>query len=434
MSAFLKKIIIAIITWEARAVLRKYQPKVVAITGSVGKTATKDAVYAVLAKGHHVRRSEKSFNSEIGIPLTILGVPNAWSNPLRWLTNIFDGLFLLFSSARYPEWLVLEVGADRPGDIKQVASWLSVDIAVITRLPEMPVHVEFFDSPDAVVEEKAQLIKALKPEGTLVLYGDDKKTAALASRFTGRVLRFGFEEGEVRGEHVKLLFEGGSSAEAGWPVGMELSLKVGDATAPVSVLGSIGSHALLPLLAGAAVGHALGKGMGEIVEALHNYDAPKGRMRLIPGLKDTLVIDDTYNSSPAAVEAALETLALIKPTGRRVAVLGDMAELGRHSISEHRKLGAEVAKVADLLVAVGFRGRGIAEGALDAGMSDSKILQYEDASRAGDELDDILEAGDCILVKGSQSMRMERVVEEIMREPERAAELLVRQEEEWKKR
>src|SRR3989338_4025790 len=148
MKNLFKKLIVFIITLEARAVLRKYKPKIVAVTGSVGKTSAKDAIYAVLAKSARVRKSEKSFNSEVGLPLTVLGAPNAWSNPLRWLQNIVDGIFIILFTVEYPEWLVLEVGADRPGDIRSLSKWLQVDVAVITRLPEVPVHVEFFDSAE----------------------------------------------------------------------------------------------------------------------------------------------------------------------------------------------------------------------------------------------------------------------------------------------
>jgi UDP-N-acetylmuramoyl-tripeptide--D-alanyl-D-alanine ligase len=115
-----KTLIVFILQWEAKAVLRKYNPRVVAITGSVGKTSTKDAVYAVLSKKFPCKKSEKSFNSELGVPLTILGLQNAWSNPIHWLQNIVDGLSLIVTTHNYPEWLVLEVGADRPGDIR---SW-----------------------------------------------------------------------------------------------------------------------------------------------------------------------------------------------------------------------------------------------------------------------------------------------------------------------
>jgi len=430
-----KQLVVSVLTLEARAVLRRYHPHIIAVTGSVGKTATKDAIYAVVARGAHVRKSEKSFNSEVGIPLTILGAPNAWSNPLRWVMNFVDGVLLIVFNSRYPEWLVLEVGADRPGDIKNIAAWLPVDIAVITRLPEMPVHVEFFDSPQAVTEEKAALITALKRGGVLVLFGDDEGVKALSSATRERVLTFGFGEGvDVRGEHATLLFEEGSPPAGGWPIGMSVQLHVGGVSAPVSIIGAVGAHALVPLLAAATVGEARGMDISTIVEGLKGYEPPPGRMRLIRGIKETLVIDDTYNSSPAAAGAALDTLALIAPKGRKIAVLGDMLELGRHSTAEHRKIGEHAVKAADMLITVGFRSREMAQGALDSGMLNANILQYEDATKAGAELENILREGDCVLVKGSQSMRMERVVEEIMLEPERAPELLVRQDEEWKKR
>jgi UDP-N-acetylmuramoyl-tripeptide--D-alanyl-D-alanine ligase len=433
-----RMILVWLLTAQARAVLRKYNPKVVAITGSVGKTSAKDAIYTVLAKYHRVRKSEKSFNSEVGLPLTILGVPNAWSNPLRWLQNLIDGVFILIFRVDYPEWLVLEVGADRPGDIRSLARWLKVDIAVITRLPEVPVHVEFFGSPEEVIEEKASLIDAIRPGGALLLFADDERTAALQHRLPApdaRVLTFGFgAEADVRGAEVVLVRGSGTTLASRWPVGMKVVISSEGASVPVEMMGAVGSHALLPALAGAAVGVALNKPLADIAGALEAYEPPAGRMRLVRGLKDTLIVDDTYNASPAAAEAALETLTLISPQGRRIAVLGDMMELGRYSVEEHRKVGACAAKHADLLITVGFRARDIAQGALDAGMGEGSIIQHEDSGKAGKELELLLKEGDCILIKGSQSMRMERAVEEVMQEPERAAELLVRQDAEWKKR
>jgi len=464
MKTFFKKIIVTILTLEARAVLRKYRPKIVAVTGSVGKTSTKDAIYRVLSQGAHTRKSEKSFNSEVGVPLTILGVPNAWSNPLQWIQNFLDGLFLIIFKARYPEWLVLEVGADRPGDISSLANWLPVTVAVITRLPEVPVHVEFFSSPEAVIEEKASLIDALVDKGVLVLYAGEHETEKLRNRAGGRkIITFGLKpNADVRAEEVGLLFEEGKEE---WPVGMKARLTLGGITVPLEVVGVAGEHALLPAIGAAAVGQALGKRPEEIVKALESYDPPPGRTRLLRGIKNTLLIDDTYNASPAATTAALDALATIGahvhissgraaqdgitpagvPTGRaaqersitpgrRIAALGDMLELGRHSGVEHRKVGAHAAKTTDLLITVGFRARDIAEGALDAGMADAAILQYEDARKAARELKQMLKQKDVVLVKGSQSIRMERVVEELMEEPEKAGELLVRQDAEWKKR
>ena len=442
MNSLFKKIIVWALRAEAKAVLRKYKPRIVAITGSVGKTSTKDAIYAALARQFRVRKSEKSFNSEIGLPLTILGVGNAWHNPLRWLQNLVDGVLLLIFDTEYPEWLVLEVGADRPGDISLLKSWLPVDVAVITRLPEVPVHVEFFASVEAVVEEKASLLDAVKKGGAILLYADDERTRKLEHRLPApdaKILLFGFGDGShIRGENFELLRE-----SDGTVIGMQGTIKREEVSAPIALAGAVGAHAFLPLIAAVAVGEALGVGLAECIEGLRGYEPPPGRMRLIAGLKGSLIVDDTYNSSPAAVHAALETLSLIVgrapldggiSQGRRIAALGDMLELGRHSVDEHRKAGVEAAKHCDVLVTVGFRARDIAQAAREQGVAAENILQFDDSQRAGAELQNLLQPGDCVLVKGSQSIRMERVVEEIMLNPEQAEKLLVRQDREWKRR
>ncbi len=432
MRPIFKEIIVWILTAEARLVVRRRKPSVVAITGSVGKTSTKDAIYAALCESAHVRKSEKSFNSEIGVPLTILGRPNAWRNFIGWLQNILDGGLIAYFNIKYPDWLVLEIGADRPGDIRSVAGWLPVDIVVITRLPEVAVHVEYFDTPEQLLEEKASLISALKPTGTLILSADDERVLALASRAEGRrVLTFGFSPyADIRADFPELIIDTGGVVH-----GMHARVQVGQESGEISLIGALGAHVFLPALAAMAVGHTLGMKLGDIISTIErNYLPPPGRMHLISGIHDSLIVDDTYNSSPAALEAALGTLAAIPAKGKKIAVLGDMMELGKYSVDEHRKAGMLVATCASLLMTVGIRARDIAGAALDAGMSDSAILQYEDAERAGEELARLLQPGDIVLIKGSQAVRLERTTELIMAEPERIKELLVRQEPEWKKR
>lgn len=431
--ALFKKTIVFLLTLEAKAILRKYKPHVVAVTGSVGKTSTKDAVYSVLAPHVFVRKSEKSFNSEVGIPLTILGRPNAWNNPLRWAENLIDGLVLIFFTSEYPEWLILEVGADRPGDISSVAKWLSIDIAIITRLPDMPVHVEFFESPEEVVQEKASLLRGLKPDGVFIANADDPTVLGLRDRVPGQAMTYGFSLGsDVKGGNLSLLSD---PSGGGLPVGIAADISYEDTgeKGEVRVLGTVGAQAVMPLLAALAVGKVLKFPFAESLRALSSHVPPPGRMRLIPGLKGTLIIDDTYNASPAATAAALDALTLMG-SGRTIAVLGDMLELGRFSVEQHKEIGKRAASICTLLITVGFRARDIAEGALGAGMPESAIFQFEDAQKAGKYLEDLLQAGDVLLIKGSQSTRMERAVEEIMLEPERAEELLVRQEAEWKRR
>ena len=194
MKEIFKKIITLFLQWEARLVLKKYKPKIIAVTGSVGKTSTKDAIFTVMSGGFFVRRSEKSFNSEIGVPLTILGCKNAWSNPFLWVRNLFEGFMLVVLKNHYPKWLVLEVGADRPGDIKNISKWLKPDVVVVTAFPDVPVHVEYFDSPDEIAEEKEYLVDALKPEGVLILNYDDEKVRALKDKYEYTTLTFGFDD------------------------------------------------------------------------------------------------------------------------------------------------------------------------------------------------------------------------------------------------
>ena len=205
---------------------------------------------------------------------------------------------------------------------------------------------------------------------------------------------------------------------------------------PILLPRVIGYHAVYAALAGAAIGIAYGMNLVAIAEALRNFDSPKGRMNLIAGNKDTQIIDDTYNSSPQSAIAALNIMKMIPPppAGRRLAVLGDMLELGSYSEKGHRQVGQHVFKTKiDKLIIVGERSRDIARGAEDAGMSTDNIFYFPDAVAAGRFLEDRLREHDLVLIKGSQALRLEKIVKEIMAEPLRARELLVRQDEQWLK-
>src|SRR3989338_2393009 len=146
MRTIFRKTLIHILRIESELVLSKYKPKIIVITGSVGKTSTKDAIYAVLSKVSYVRKSEKSYNSELGLPLTVLGCPNGWNDPFVWIQNIFKGLWLFLIPHKYPKWLILEVGVGKPDDMKNTAAWLKTDIVVMTQIGETPAHIEFFES------------------------------------------------------------------------------------------------------------------------------------------------------------------------------------------------------------------------------------------------------------------------------------------------
>ncbi len=435
----IKTIIIYILTIESRMILSKYKPFIVAVTGSVGKTSTKDAIYSVLKnQGGYVRKSEKSMNSDIGLPLTIIGVPTAWRSVSGWLRNMRAGFGLILFRKEYPDCLVLELGADHPGDIRTPARWLRPDIAVITRVSKTPVHVEFFPSPEDVFEEKASLATSVKKSGTVVLFADDDKVLSIRDRLTGsgaRVISFGTQEkADVRGANAKAVYAANpvsAMPSLALPTGFSFDLTIGGATKPVSVLSIIGSTYQYPLLAAAAVGVARGMDIDRIATALDSYDAPKGRMNVLPGINESAIIDDTYNSSPDAAESALETLRGLACSGSKIAVLGDMMELGKYSSDEHRRIGREAARSCDVLVTVGQRSRATADEAVKAGMRPTQVHAYDSAADVMADNIPVVAAGDIILVKGSQSVRMERIVKALLRQPNLADTLLVRQEKEW---
>lgn len=430
---------VAIFEGEAKLVLRKYKPRIIAVAGSVGKTSAKDAIFTVIRRPLVARKSMKSFNSEIGVPLTILDCPNARSNPLLWLNNLIRGLALLLARVHYPKWLVLEIGASRPGDIRRVAGWLRPDAVVMTRFGDVPAHVEFFKSAKDLFEEKSEIVKSLKKTGVLILNADDERVLSLRDKVKAKVITFGFSnEAMFRASNVQITYENDR------PFGTTFKLEYDGNLFPVTMRGVLGIQSVYSALTAIALGAYLKINIVDSINALSVHDSPPGRMQVVEGLKGSVIIDDTYNSSPVAAEAAVNVLGDIKIAGgddaskkrgrrgRKIAILGDMLELGKFAIEEHKKLGAAVGVVADLLLAVGPRAKYIAEGAVDAGLSEKNILEFENAQAAGKYLESILGEGDVVLIKGSQAMRMERAVEEVMAHPEKADQLLVRQEEKWK--
>jgi UDP-N-acetylmuramoyl-tripeptide--D-alanyl-D-alanine ligase len=430
MKTIFKRIITYVLKIESQLVLWKYKPKVVAITGSVGKTSTKDTIYAVFSKMFYVRRSEKSFNSEIGLPLTILGVPNGWSDPFIWIQNIFKGLWLFIWPHKYPKWLVLEVGIGKPNDMKQTASWLKTDAVVITTIGETPPHIEFFNSRKHLIDEKSQLIKTLKKDGILVLNADDETVLNMKTLTKNIVITYGFkEEAEVLGSSDSIFYN-----DKNEPAGIIFRVDEGGSSLPVIIEGVFGKNHMYASLAALALSSGLKFNMLTAINALKNYDVPSGRMRLLKGIQDCLIIDDTYNSSPFACESALKTLGEIKNSGRKIAILGDMLELGKHTTEAHKNIGKIAKENAEILVVVGPRAKAIKEGALEAGMSSENIFEFLDSHEAGNFIKTFVQREDIVLVKGSQGMRMERVVENILLDKKNKNKLLVRQDEEWLKK
>lgn len=426
MKDLFKSLVVRALIWEAKAVLLRHKPFIIGVTGNLGKTSTKDAIYAVMKDHFYVRRSEKSMNSEFGVPLTILGEKSAWNNPLKWILVLARGFFVPFAK-EYPTHLVLEIGADRPGDIKSIASWIKPDITVVTQFGQVPVHVEFFKDRDAVVHEKGYLVEALRDTGFLIYNKDDHDSEKLLGKTEAKKIGIGIHESaDISGTNVKLYGTPLSGTEADVMVdGKNHHLVLPE------VVGKSPVYCALPAL---AVARILAIPLEIACASLRNADKPKGRMRLLSGMNGSVIIDDSYNASPKATEHGLKTLSEIDTKGRKIAVLGDMLELGDYTRDEHYKIGKVAAKSCHKLFTVGIRSRVTAEGALDEKMSDDNIMECDTSIDAGKELVKILEEGDVIYIKGSQSMRMERAITMILASTHNPKAVLVRQEDEWSRR
>jgi UDP-N-acetylmuramoyl-tripeptide--D-alanyl-D-alanine ligase len=427
MKNLMKNLIFWKIRMEAKIVLRKYKPKIVAVTGSVGKTSTKDAIDTAMSTALYTRKSQKSYNSEIGTPLTIIGRDSGWNSLWQWTLNIIEGFLLIILRNHYPKWLILEFGIDRPGDMQRMIKWIKPDIAVFTRFSKVPVHVEFFSSPEEVIQEKTKLAEALKEDGILILNYDDKDVLKIKNKVERKSVTYGLEEGAgIKGSNEEIIYERGK------PRGITFRIDLDGKSLPVNLKGVLGKQHIYPILASVAVGKALALNLVDIVRAFGKYTAAPGRMRILEGIRGSTIIDDSYNSSPVALNEALNVLEKIKNGGEKIAVLGDMMEIGKFTAEEHKKAGVRVAKIAQVLVTIGPRAKYIAEGARDAGMED--IVELITSEEAGEYLKDKIEENDVVLVKGSQSIRTEKIVAKIMARPENREKLLVRQEKEWEER
>ena len=335
---------------------------VVGITGSVGKTSTKDAIAAVAARRFRTFRSPGNRNNELGLPLSLLEADTR------------------------AEVLVLELGgAFAVGEIELLARIARPQIAVVTNVH--PVHLERMGSLEAIAETKAELVDAVPADGVAVLNGDDARVRAMASRSAGRVVTYGIgAANEIRAEDVRLHGLDGCSFQA----------HVGDDAAHAR-LPLVGGHAVQLALAALAVGHVLGLALAEMLPALEDPSI-QTRLRRVPGPRGSLLIDDTYNSSPPSVLSALELLETAEAT-RRIAVLGDMLELGALSEQEHATIGREAARVADLVVTYGDLA------------TQGRHFAPEERTELIDFLGAELREGDLVLVKGSRALRMEEIVE-----------------------
>jgi len=424
----MKNILISIFRWKlkklAQLMILRYRPGIIGVTGSVGKTSTKLAIAAVLGPSRRTRFSRGNLNSKLGLPIAIIGDfpeeelklisrdtqagEKKVAKTFFWLKVISVGLLNLIRKKRdYPEILVLEFGADKPGDLKELLEIARPNISVITAVGDVPAHVEFFAGPKEVAREKSRLIEQLPSAGFAILNCDDDTVMGLKDRTRAHVVTFGFQKGaEMRIMNFVNVIENGK------PAGVSFKMEYGGSSVPVKIHGAFGRVQAYASAAAATVGLIFGINLIKISEALKSYKPAPGRMELLAGTKGTTIIDSSYNASPLSMHVALDTLRDL-PGKRKIAVFGDMLELGEYSIEAHERVGKMAAQVADVLVTVGIEAKLIAETARKNGLSKKNIKSFDSADEALDAVQNLIKKGDLILVKGSHDMELGKIVEAI---------------------
>ena len=355
--------------------------EVVGITGNVGKTTTKGFTAALLGGRYRVQASEGSFNNEIGVPVTLLG--------LRPDT----------------ERAVIEMGMYTTGEIAQLCEWALPRIGVVLNVG--PVHLERAGSLDAIVRAKRELVEALPKDGVAILNADDEAVRGMASHTAARVWTFG-----ARTPASDVDAHGGDIASRG-AEGFDFTLTTGGESRRVHIAVP-GAHLVSNALAAASVGLNSAMSLDEVVAGLEALrDSP--RLRVVQLRSGATLLDDTYNANPASMEAALDLLG--EMPGRKIALLGDMRELGSLTDEAHDRIGKRAAEVADVLYTVGDLARRMSDAARAAGLDRTQHLESREL--AIEMLGAALRAGDTVLVKGSRALGLEVVVQALERGSER---------------
>jgi len=353
----------------------KFSLPMVGITGSNGKTTTKEMTAGILKQLGPVLKNEGNLNNHIGVPLTLMQLEKDHRAA------------------------VVEMGMSAPGEIDLLARLVNPDVGVITNIG--PAHLEFLGSLDRVAEAKAELLGNIRSGGTAVLNADDPYFETLKNKWSGRVLSFGIERrADVNASAIRQDRDF-----------TDFTLEAEGAQANVR-LRAVGMHNIYNALAAAAAASAVGMPLDSIKHGLDDF-APVAMRSELKVIKGRTVLADHYNANPGSVKAALETLVTLRPGARSVAVLGDMLELGASSAEEHRAIGRIAARLGvDVLITVGTLAKHMLEGAREAGMRPERLFAAGSHAEAAARLAKASRNGDAVLIKGSRGMKMEKILEE----------------------
>lgn len=392
--------LLLLLLWRAVSkIVRAENPRVIVVTGSIGKTSTKEAIAAVLDSSEYpVIKTEGNLGTDTGVPLSLLGFSELPAR-LGWISVLFRALRPPFQQFAKRPYYVLEYSSDKPGDLQFLTKQLPADVGVISQVA--PVHLQAFPNFDALIKEELAVIDGLTASGVLVLNAADPIQT----------------NSNLRGKEA--VWYGKDYTASLKSEGLELRLATGE----IYQTAVFGRHQLLPILAAVAVGKLEGLPYQHIAVGVAKYQVPPGRGRILKGKQGISIIDDTYNASPEAVKAALQMLVELASSRRTVAILGRMNELGERAEELHRQVAAN-AKV-DLLVLVGEFAGIMQEAAEAAGTKKTAIVTFQTPELCLAGIEGLLKPKDLVLIKASQNgMRLERVVKLLLENPAEASNLV----------
>lgn len=407
----------------ARRVLDKYKPQIIAITGSVGKSSTKNACAELLSEKKLVHGDIDSiYNDSISLPLVILGMKKDARNTFGILWACIRSIFFYHGFVKYPEVLVLELRARKPGDLKRSLDFLGeIDIGIFTGFPDNPVHSEFYDTASDLFKEKSQMLGYIKKGGVVILNYDDERVMKLAGKAKKQHLKIktiGFDnDADMYAESPVLDSDHGFFGEKSGPVGVSFKLHYGDSgqnTIPIRLPKIFSIHHVYPVLFGLSLAEEFDVNFVESSQQLLEYTSPPHRMQVVSGIKNSTIIDDTFNSSPASVEAALVSMTMMRVPGKKIVIFGDMLELGKQSKKIHAEIGAKISEVADTVVLYGENVLDVKKGVLDHGFDEQRIFHFKSKKSLIDHVvKRVLHEDDLVLVKGGRLLQMEEIVDQL---------------------
>ena len=402
----MKRIAQYLLAFCAKRIIKKFKPIIIGITGSVGKTTTKDCIAHILESEYSVLQTYKNANNEFGLPLSILEL-KASNTKSGWIDVIKQAFKKAYTLDTYYEVLVLEMGMSEPGNLAYLHTIVQPHIAIVTNVES--VHMQYFKNQDELAYEKATIIRKLRSGGSAFVNYDNEYTRKMITMHptSTKIYTFGFDKkADIYATEVK-----------NTELGLKAVIHEGEKKYPIHAPHLLGKHCMYSLLVAWGVARRLNISEQDIMKGIKTFKGPEGRMNLVEGINHSWIIDSSYNAEPSSMRAALSTLKDIPQGERRIAILGDMLELGSQEKDLHQELGRFVSDLRlDLVCFVGPRMKYAYESFQKQPVTYTRsALYFENSEKAAENLPQKIKEGDLLLIKGSNGMKMDTILQVLSR-------------------